>query len=163
MMSDKAVFKGSDTNDFQALLNELKNILLENGFCDPNKKYISLLDLIEELDSEQYLWLRNEIIFKNILSRFCIITNTNSAREQTIIKGVTERSIINLPSPDTSLDDVYFNNKFDKLILRIRNSNDSEDFGVITENKLSDIINLTRSGLSGLPGCLLYTSPSPRD
>lgn len=152
-MSDKAVFKGSDTNDFQDLLNELKSILLENGFCDPNKKYISLLDLIEELDSEQYLWLRNEIIFKNILSQFFIIeSNTNSAREQKIIKEVTGLSIVNLPSPDTSLDDVYFNNKFDKLIIRIRNSNDSGDFGLITENKLSDIINLTRSGLSGLPG-----------
>jgi len=63
-----------------------------------------------------------------------------------------ERSTINLPSPDTLLNDVHFNNKFDKLILRIRNSNDSQDFGVITENKLSDIINLTRSGLSELPG-----------
>jgi len=63
-----------------------------------------------------------------------------------------ERPTINLPCPDTSLNDVHFNNKFDKLILRIRNSNDSQDFGVITENKLSDIINLTRSGLSGLPG-----------
>jgi hypothetical protein len=153
MMSDKSVFKGSDTNDFQDLLNELKSILLENGFCDQNKKYISLLDLIEELDSEQYLWLRNEIVFKNILSQFCIIkSNTNSDGEQTIIKEVAGLSIVNLPSPDTSLDDVYFNSRFDKLIIRIRNSNDSENFGLITENKLSDIINLTRSGLSGLPG-----------
>jgi len=152
-MNDKAVFKGSDTNGFQTLLDDLKNILLEKGFCDPNKKYISLLDLTKELDSEQYLWLRNEIIFKNILSQVCIIkSNTNPAREQAIIKGEVERSTINLPSPNTSLDDVYFNNKFDKLILRIRNSNDSEDFGEITENKLSDIINLTRGSLSGLPG-----------
>ena len=112
MMNDKAVFKGSDTNGFQALLNELKNILLEKGFCDPDRKYISLLDLTEELDSEQYLWLRNEITFKNILSQFCIIkSNTNSDAEQEIIKEEAERSTINLPSPDTSLDDVYFNNK----------------------------------------------------
>jgi hypothetical protein len=153
MMSDKAVFKGSDTNDYQTLLNELKSILLEKGFCDPKRKYISLLDLTEELDSEQYLWLRNEIVFKNILSQFCIIrSNGNSGREKAIIKEEVERSTINLPDPDTSLDDVYFNNKFDKLILRIRNSNDVEDFGVIAENKLSDIINLTRSSLSGLPG-----------
>lgn len=152
-MNDKIALKGSDTNDFQALLNELKNILLENGFCDPNKKYISLLDLTDELDSEQYLWLRNEIIFKKILNHFCIIkNNTNLAREQEIIKEKAGRTTINLPSPDTLLDDVYFNNKFDKLILRIRNSNDSTNFGVLAENKLSDIIDLTRSGLSGLPG-----------
>lgn len=153
MMNDKAALKGSDTNDFQTLLNELKNILLEKGFCDPNKKYISLFDLTDELDSEQYLWLRNEIIFKNILNQICIVkSNTNLDGEQEIIKEAEERSSINLPSPDTSLDDVYFNNKFDKLILRIRNGNDSKNFGVITENKLSDIINLTRSALSGLPG-----------
>ncbi|MDT8385468.1 MAG: hypothetical protein RRB22_13760 [Gammaproteobacteria bacterium] len=109
MMNDKAVFKGSGTNDCQALFNELKNILLENGFCDPNKKYINLLDLTEELDSEQYLWLRNEIIFKKIMSQFCIIkSNTNSAIEQAIIKEEAGRSTINLPNPDTSLDDVYF-------------------------------------------------------
>lgn len=63
-----------------------------------------------------------------------------------------EQSSINLPSPDTPLSEVHFNNKFDKLILRIRNSNDSHNFGVITGNKLSDIINLTRNALSGLPG-----------
>lgn len=67
-------------------------------------------------------------------------------------KAVFKGSDISLPSPETSLDDVYFNNKFDKLILRIRNSNEMNDLGVIAENKLSDIINLTRSGLSGLPG-----------
>lgn len=152
-MNDQSIFTGSDANDFQVLLNELKSILLEEGFCDPNKKYTSLLDLIEELDSEQYLWLRNESVFKNILSRFCIFkSNTNIAREQTIFKEGEEQSTINLPSPDTPLDEVHFNNKFDKLILKIKNSNDSENFGVINGNKLSNIINLTHNGLSELPG-----------
>jgi len=153
MMNDQPVFNGSDANDFQVLLHELKNILVEKGYCDPNKKYINLLDLIEGLDSEQYLWLRCEINFKNILSRFFIFKiDTNAASLQKIVKKETERSTINLPSLDAPLDKVYFNNKFDKLILRIRNSNDRDDFGVITGNKLSDIINLTRNGLSGLPG-----------
>lgn len=153
MMNDKANLKSSGHNDSQGLLNELKKILIGNGFCDPNKKYNSLLDLIEDLDSEQYLWLRNEAIFKNILSQFCIVKgNTVSALEEKIASETVEQPTINTPSPDTSLDDVYFNNKFDKLILKIRNSIDRENFDAITENKLSDILNLTRSSLSRLPG-----------
>lgn len=152
-MNDKSVFKVSDANVFQNLLSELKEILLNNGFCDPDKKYISLLDLIEELDSDQYLWLRNEIVFKNILSEFYFIkSDADSDREKIIIKEVPERLTTNLPGLDTSLEDVFFNNKFDKLIIKIRNSNSRGGFGMLTDNKLSDIINLTRSCLSELPG-----------
>lgn len=152
-MNDKAVFKGSDANVFQNLLSELKEILLENGFCDPNKEYISLLDLMEELDSDQYLWLRNEVVFKSILSEFYFIKNdTNLDGEKVIVEEVSDRLITNLPDLDTLLEDVCFNNKFDKLVLRVRNSNDLGGFGILAENKLSDIINLTHSDFSKLPG-----------
>lgn len=148
-MNDTAEFKTSDMNGFKVLFCELRDALIKKGFCNPNKQYSNLFDLIEELDSEQYLWLRNEHVFKNILSQFSII---NLIKEQTIIREKSERTYIDLPSPETSLNDVFFNNKFDKLILKIKNSNHSQNHFVITENKLSDIINMTRNGLSGLPG-----------
>ena len=65
---------------------------------------------------------------------------------------MSNEPILNLPSPDTPLHDIYFNNKFDKLILRIRNSSANEDSDVIVGNKLCDIINLERSDLLGLSG-----------
>lgn len=150
-MNDTAEFKTSDMNGFKVIFCELRDALIKKGFCNPNKQYSNLFDLIEELDSEQYLWLRNEHVFKNILSQFSII-NTNLIKEQTIIREKSERTYIDLPSPETSLNDVFFNNKFDKLILKIKNSNHSQNHFLITENKLSDIINMTRNGLSGLPG-----------
>ena len=152
-MNDKSIFEGSDNRAFQVHLTELKNILLKNGFCNPNDKYFNLLDLIEGLDSEQYLWLRNESIFKKILSQLCFFNcDDNAVRGQPIVKEKADRSAINLPSLDTPLDEVHFNNEFDKLILRIIRCNYREGYGVITDNKLSNIIDLTSNVLSGLPG-----------
>ncbi len=152
-MDEQSVIMSLGSTDLQVLLNGLLNKLREKGFCPSNKKYNSLLDLLGDLDSEQYLWLRNEDNFKNILSHFCIFEDEIDVSG--VILSAEEKSkplTFDLPNPETKLEDIYFDNKFDKLILRIKNSNNSDDGSVNICDKLSDIIQLTLRELSELPG-----------
>lgn len=152
-MNNQSDFMSLDSADLQELLNSLLNKLRGKGFCPSNKKYNNLLDLVGDLNSEQYLWLRTEDNFKNILGCFCIFEGKFSVNR--IIPLTEEKNnflAFDLPNPETILDDVYFNNKFDKLILRIKNSSNSDGGSLGIGDKLSDIIQLTRRDLSGLPG-----------
>lgn len=152
-MNDSSIYMELNSNDLQIILNELLNKVRDKGFCPPSKTYNSLLELVEDLNSEQYLWLRNETNFKNILGRFCVF-------ESVLLVNITNQATneqskpltFSYPSLETKLDNVYFSSEFDKLILRILNGSKNNDHGLKITDHLSDIINLTKRDLLNIPG-----------
>ena len=122
------------------LLDKMKHDMYNEGFLDAIVQSNSMWEIIGDLTSEQFLWLRNNKYFLQIAKE--IGSKSVSFKQN------------NLPSPETSLDSVFFNNDFDKLILRIRNS--THEFlnknALKLGGKLSDVLNLTVQDLQKLPG-----------
>ena len=136
-------------NTFDKLIQKLKNSCAssEYNFLEDNK-LVDIINLtLEDLqklprvdDKDIELWYKLKLLYKNDISM-----------QPPMISVVINGSKVKLPSLETKLDDIHFGNKFDKLVLKIKNSCSNYDSNFLANNNMADIINLTRKDLLQLP------------
>ena len=125
-------YSESSYHEKKKLFHSLLGALREKGLNLPEGKYTNLLDLITDLDDEIYLWIRTNDDFKNIVKSF----------------NFPEHG---LPDPETKLKLVRFDNKFDKLILKIKNSSTIANSVFDADETISKFLQLTRKDLISMP------------
>ena len=134
-------------------LNDIKQCLIRLLNIRDEEFLINGLDnnweMLEHLDIQQYIQLQINVYFSELLK---LLELHNDAHADTFKETTLEKTHhgnIKLPHPDTALDNVYFGNEFDKLILRIRNSNNVK---LGPGSQLSDILLLTQVEFRMLKG-----------
>ena len=134
------------------LLSNLIASLQSEGAIFDDFTYSNLWDIVRQLTSDQYIKLRENIYFVDLLENIKVSDLPIRLLKSEVYEehqNFTHEEFM-LPDPNTKLDFVVFNNDFDKLILKVRNS--STQNGCIAVNLLSDILNLDQAELASLSG-----------
>jgi hypothetical protein len=114
-------------------------------------EFQNLWDLICSLNDDEFLLLKSNKYFSKILKSIQLENNEKQAKKE---NGSNNNvNLGDLPHPNTLLNDLYFYNSFDKLIIKIRNSitNSSNMTNLGEDITLKGILELSLNDFSLLP------------